>query len=103
MKCLLLLMLGACATAPKGPTREERIARFEQFHAEVQESSFRTGCVGGFLAVYELGMYVRPKRYQTPKQAFGDFMAECDKKAAMYRLEQATMRHQSLKDAGEVK
>jgi hypothetical protein len=54
---------------------------------DVQQSSFYTGCIDGWIVTYEAGWYVRPKG-MTGHDVFKKLKKDCAKKADLYRKEQ---------------
>lgn len=75
---LFLLSLAVLAH-PRQPIEDVNLA-------EVQETSFYTGCIDGWIVAYEQGWYVRPEN-MTGKQVFKQLKVECTKKAKIYRKE----------------
>lgn len=75
---LSILLLASCASQP--PQKAE-IIKINIF--DIQQGSFYTGCIDGFIATIESGMYKRPEN-MTPKEAFGEIKKTCNFKSILY-------------------
>jgi hypothetical protein len=59
--------------------------------SDVQETSFYTGCIDGWIVAYEQGWYKKPE-HMTAQEVFQALKAECNIKSQIYRKEQEAMR-----------
>lgn len=74
-----IILSNSLNTIPVDRSRENTL--------DIQQTSHYTGCIDGFLALQELGLYKRPDS-MTPHQVFKAVKDDCIKKSFIYRKEQ---------------
>ena len=79
---LLILFVLVASCGKNDVVKKDRT--YDQFVVDNKLSSYYSGCIDGFMGVYELGAYERPKEWETAREAFGNIKKMCVFKSYIY-------------------